>query len=101
VRDRCGGWTHPEFFVPAEGNEYPLPGEFEAWLSEHALQSANTWMENDVPGWLVMTFWKIDNCSRWQPSGPAGDGWFVGSLYDTDDSPVCVCLHSKMQVKDE
>jgi hypothetical protein len=72
VRDRWGGWTHPDFFSPSDSREFPRPGEFEAWLAEHHLQSATVWMENDVPDWMMDTFWKTGNCSLWQPSVPAG-----------------------------
>jgi hypothetical protein len=27
-RDEDGYWTHPDYFVPANGNEYGVPGEF-------------------------------------------------------------------------
>jgi hypothetical protein len=30
--------------------------------------------------------------SDWQPSAPAGDGWFIGSIHDTEDGPVCIWL---------
>ena len=33
--------------------------------------------------------------SSWQPSGIKGDGWFVGSIHDTDDGAVCIWLRSK------
>lgn len=26
----------------------------------------------------------------WQPSKPQGDGWFIASIYDTEDGPVCL-----------
>lgn len=95
VRDRWGGWTHPDFFSPPDSREFPLPGEFEAWLVEHHLQSATVWMENDVPDWMMDTFWKTGNCSLWQPSVPAGGGWFTGSIHDTDDGAVCIWLRRR------
>ncbi len=97
VRDRWGGWTHPDFFVPAGGNEYPQPGEFEAWLTTHNLAAAFTWMENDAPDWMMQAFRNTGDCSRWEPSGPAGEDWFTGSIHDTDDGPVCVWLRSKTE----
>ncbi|RVU72169.1 hypothetical protein [Pantoea dispersa] len=100
VRDRWGGWTHPAFFLPAGGSEYPQPGEFDAWLDEHNLQSATTWMENDVPEWMMDVFRKTGNCSQWQPSGPPGGGWFTGSIHDTDEGPVCVWLRRKAEAQD-
>ncbi|ORJ49391.1 hypothetical protein B2M27_15395 (plasmid) [Kluyvera intermedia] len=95
VRDRWGGWTHPDFFSPSDSREFPRPGEFEAWLAEHHLQSATVWMENDVPDWMMDTFWKTGNCSLWQPSEPAGSGWFTGSIHDTDDGAVCIWLRRR------
>ncbi|MEN4691197.1 hypothetical protein SB912_19195 [Pantoea sp. SIMBA_072] len=97
VRDRWGGWTHPDFFVPAGGNEYPQHGEFEAWLTTHNLAAAFTWMENDAPDWMMQAFRNTGDCSRWEPSGPAGESWFTGSIHDTDDGPVCVWLRSKTE----
>ncbi|WP_261643041.1 hypothetical protein [Erwinia mallotivora] len=100
VRDRWGGWTHPDFFLPADGYEYPQAGEFDAWLRERHLQSATTWMENDVSDWMMADYWKTGNCSRWQPSGPVGNGWFTGSIHDTDEGPVCVWLRMKPEEPD-
>lgn len=97
VRDRWGGWTHPDFFVPAGGNEYPQHGEFEAWLTTHNLAAAFTWMENDAPDWMLQAFRNTGDCSCWEPSGPAGESWFTGSIHDTDDGPVCVWLRSKTE----
>ena len=30
--------------------------------------------------------------SAWQPETPAGGGWFVGSIHDTEDGAVCIWL---------
>jgi len=30
--------------------------------------------------------------SAWQPESPTGDGWFVGSIHDTEDGAVCIWL---------
>lgn len=32
------------------------------------------------------------NLSMWQPTPPAGDGWFTASIHDTEDGPVCYWL---------
>jgi hypothetical protein len=92
VRDRWGTWTHPDFFKAANGNEFPLKGEFEAWLVEHNLISAHTWMASDAPDWQMDTFWASGNCASWEPGRPAGEGWFIGSIHDTEDGPVCIWL---------
>ncbi|MEG3126660.1 hypothetical protein SC171_16585 [Pantoea cypripedii] len=92
VRDRWGGWTHPDFFIPADDREYALPGEFEAWLAAHHLKSATTWMDNDVPEEMAERFRKTGNCNDWQPSKPPGEGWFTGAIHDTEDGAVCIWL---------
>ena len=91
VRDRWGGWTHPAFFEPARG-ESEAPGEFTAWLAEHHLVSATTWMENEVDEWQMARFRQTGSCSDWSPSRPPGDDWFTGSIHDTQDGPVCIWL---------
>ncbi len=37
------------------------------------------------------------DCTPWQPSKPAGDGWFTFPIHDTEDGPICVLLRQKVQ----
>lgn len=46
-RDEDGYWTHPDYFVPANGNEYGVPGEFSTWLRQHNLESFTLSLESD------------------------------------------------------
>ncbi|EHU9778498.1 hypothetical protein KZ562_005197, partial [Escherichia coli] len=32
--------------------------------------------------------------SAWEPERPEGDGWFIGSIHDTEDGPVCIWLRN-------
>ncbi len=32
----------------------------------------------------------------WEPERPEGEGWFVGSIHDTEDGPVCIWLREKV-----
>ncbi|MDV7024444.1 MULTISPECIES: hypothetical protein [Atlantibacter] len=91
VRDPDGFWTHPRYFNP-EGDEASR-GEFGDWLHRHNLTCATCWMENDAPP-HVMAAWVAGNgdVSDWHPSMSAGEGWFIGSVHDTEDGPVCVWL---------
>ncbi|HEY3616904.1 MAG TPA: hypothetical protein VGK96_08835 [Candidatus Sulfotelmatobacter sp.] len=93
ARDPQGYWTHPLFFTPADGREYGAPGEFDAWLAQHHLHYALCWMENEASPACMAAYNAGDNdISRWQPSRPAGDGWFIGSVHDSEDGPLCVWL---------
>lgn len=31
-----------------------------------------------------------------EPERPEGEGWFVGSIHDTEDGPVCIWLREKV-----
>lgn len=34
--------------------------------------------------------------AAWEPERPEGEGWFVGSIHDTEDGPVCIWLREKV-----
>lgn len=91
TRDRNGFWTPPRYFKPA-GDEASR-ADFNNWLRRNNLVCALCWLENDAPP-HVTDAWKHGACdiSEWQPSMPAGEGWFTGSIHDTEDGPVCVWL---------
>lgn len=91
TRDPNGFWTHPHYFTPA--SDEAGQSEFSDWMRLHKLTCATRWMENDAPP-QVIAAWEngVADISDWQPSAPAGEGWFIGSIHDTDDGPVCVWL---------
>jgi len=91
IRDPDGFWTHPHYFNPAGDSNNR--SEFGDWLHRHNLTYTICWMENDASPHVIeaWTAGHID-ISDWQPSTPAGEGWFIGSIHDTEDGPVCVWL---------
>ncbi|WP_028715664.1 hypothetical protein [Pantoea ananatis] len=101
VRDRWGHWTHPFYYSPPEDREFALPGAFNDWLKANNLKSATSWMENEVEERQMNRFWKTGDCSDWTPAKPPGEGWFTGSIHDTDDGPVCVWLRPLSDRTDE
>lgn len=102
-RDQYGFWTHPAFFEPAGGNEYGLPGEFDEWLNKNNLESYALALECDANASDVAeqyAFGALDcDVSSWQPSKPEGDGWFIGSIHDTEDGPYCIWLRTRRNVQ--
>ena len=91
-RDQCGYWTHPEYEKFCGGREVISTAEFNEWLTENGLQWHVEYRDEDEvdPG--------VDgyDISAWHPelSSP-GDGWFVGSIHDTEDGAVCIWLRHK------
>lgn len=97
-RDEYGFWTHPDYFEPANGNEFGVPGEFEAWLAAHSLEVYTLGLEYDDNASDFAEKYadgKFDgDISGWTPSKPEGDGWFIGSIHDTEDGPYCIWLRA-------
>lgn len=93
-RDEKGFWTHPDFFVPANGNEFGVEGEFDAWKALNRVVGKLEWIECEEIAEELQTAYDAGDCdlSMWQPTPPAGDGWFMASIHDTEDSPVCYWL---------
>jgi len=61
-------------------------------MRQHNLICATRWMENDAPPQVIADWEKGKNISDWLPSALEGEGWFIGSIHDTEDGPVCVWL---------
>lgn len=93
-RDANGFWTHPDYFVPANGNEFGVDGEFYAWKVRNRVTGAMSWMENEENAEELQAAYDSLGCgvSLWQPKPPAGDGWFMASIHDSEDGPVCYWL---------
>ncbi|EOI7353146.1 hypothetical protein OZ676_003646 [Yersinia enterocolitica] len=93
-RDNCGFWTHPDYFEPANGNEFGVEGEFDAWKALNRVAGKLEWMECEDNAEELQAAYDAGNCdlSMWQPNPPAGDGWFLASIHDSEDGPVCYWL---------
>ncbi|EEZ5398413.1 TPA: hypothetical protein IBX17_004844 [Escherichia coli] len=92
VRDEYGCWTHPEYKKFCAGREYISTEEFDVWMEKNNLQWAITYRDEGCAD--------PDACgadvSVWEPERPEGDGWFTGSIHDTEDGLVCVWLRNKV-----
>lgn len=95
-RNDCGHWTHPSW--PDDGDECAIPRH---WFAEHGLEVFIVELEYDAPQEVQDAYFDEGNpdCSKWEPSKPIGDGWFIFSIHDTEDGPVCVWVRPACTVK--
>ncbi|WP_145561101.1 hypothetical protein [Yersinia mollaretii] len=93
-RDADGFWAHPDFFVPVNGNEFGAKGEFDAWKALNRVVGKLEWMECEENAEALQAVYDATegNFSMWQPTPPAGDGWFMALIDDTEDGPACYWL---------
>lgn len=90
-RNQYGYWTHPVYEEFCDGREYISNEEFNVWMKANGLEWKVDYRdEEDIDP-------EVDgyDLSTWQPEAPAGEGWFVGSIHDTDDGAVCLWLRYK------
>lgn len=96
-RGQHGYWTHPDFPEPKDGNEFFVPGEFEAWQAEQGCQISVVMLDGDdgVGSEDAQKRYFEDGDTDilcWQPSKPEGEGWFIVSIHDHEDGPVCLWI---------
>jgi hypothetical protein len=99
-RDEYGFWTHPKYEEFCDGRESIPTAEFDEWMQNNGMDWGITELETDPSAEADAIrdryFEAGDlNVSDWNPTPPAGDGWFVGSIHDTEDGPVCIWLRGK------
>ncbi|MBC3922946.1 hypothetical protein H8S66_08725 [Pseudomonas lurida] len=85
-RDAYGYWTHPAW--PSTEHEL-IPY---AWFDSRGLEARELAFEYDASeevqaSWLAEG---IADCAAWHPTNPHGEGWFIFSIHDTEDGPICV-----------
>ena len=92
-----GYWTHPDHpgFDEGQGEEA------KAWFDAQQFEVCVEYLEResaDHPAYV--NYWDEGdpNISAWEPPRPAGDGWFILSIHDTEDwGPVCVWVRHSAQ----
>lgn len=93
VRDDDGWFCHPQYFSEPEWEdpESMTLEQFEKYVAERGVETAITSLESDDPeaNDRYCEDGQVD-CSAWEPSKPDGEGWFMLSIHDTEDGPICV-----------
>lgn len=96
--DKYGFWTHPEFFKPVDESRIPGPNEFADWLEQNNLTCHMQSLKGDHAAQEISARQKEDgdyDISAWHPAPPEGEGWFIGSIHNTQDGPYCIWLCKK------
>lgn len=89
-RDAAGWWSHPDFL--AYYDEEITSAEFDAWCRRKQVTTMLTYMEGEVSHDDFDRYMDDGqcNCTAWAVDPPEGLGWFMLSIHDHEDGPVCV-----------
>lgn len=93
ARDAEGWFSHPQYLTEPEWDDVETftREEFDKYCTERCIETAVTEMESDD---FEMHDRYCDegqcDCSAWEPSRPTGEGWFILSIHDSEDGPVCI-----------
>ncbi|ELY5802148.1 hypothetical protein SNN69_001501 [Cronobacter sakazakii] len=87
-RDKYGALTHPAYAEFCTERDYISTEEFNAWTAAQGLEWACVNRDEEDIDWDADGY----DISSWEPEKPEGDGWFVGSIHDTEDGAVCIWL---------
>ncbi|WCD42816.1 hypothetical protein KQCUZIGB_CDS0063 [Pectobacterium phage Ymer] len=96
VRDEDGYFCHPVYLAMYGDREYVPHDEYERWLQDNGVESKLVIFENDADDDLREEYFDRGqiNISKWEPTPPDGDGWFIVDICDTEEVPICVFLRS-------
>ena len=87
-RDADGWWGHPG--VPDFGEDVAA---FGSWMAAQGLETALASLESedlDHPAYVSYYDQESASVAGWNPTPPAGEGWFTISVHDTEDGPYWV-----------
>lgn len=93
-RDENGYWTHPAYDAYCDGREYIPNSEYDRWLKEIGMELEIICLEYDDESPTQLRYFELGypGVREWEPSMPDGEGWFIVSIHDTDDGPVCIWM---------
>lgn len=89
VRNSDGSWAHPDF---PQWDESTLLKTVNDWFEAQGLERSVVFFEYDAPAELIEV-WEATgeaDLKEWEPKSPNGVGWFMLSIHDTEDGPVCI-----------
>ncbi len=90
TRNRDGFYAHPDF------PENLTDARFDSWSNAIGLQYSIDLLQNDYRDESKDVRERYENGETdilaWHPEAPEGENWFIGSIHDSEDGPVCIWL---------
>ncbi|WP_176079361.1 hypothetical protein [Paraburkholderia tropica] len=85
LRDEQGWCWHPDYPICDEGTRG------DKFLEALGIEPAFVDMESDLPDFAERYHEEgLTDCTEWTPTPPAGEGWLLLEIYDTEDGPCAL-----------
>jgi hypothetical protein len=91
VRDKDGYLVHPDYPLCDEGTRA------DKFLEAFGIESSFVGMEHDASEALYAEYLNGFDVNAWTPTPPAGDGWVLLELYDTENGPYALFARRKVE----
>lgn len=93
-RNEYGYWSHPDYVAWFDGREWVPPVEFDRWLAKIGMEFWADELEYDAESPAHHRYFELGDpdVHDWEPSQPDGEGWFIVSIHETDEGPVCIWM---------
>lgn len=93
-RDESGWLWHMDYPVCDEGTRA------DKFLEAFGIETSFVSMESDLPDFAERWHEEgLTDCSKWMPTPPAGDGWLLLEIYDTEDGPYAMFGRDKYEAE--
>ena len=92
--DENGYWEHPAYAACYGDRECIPADEYNQWLHEIGMELDIVCLEYDVDSITRRRYFDTGSpdVHDWVPTKPDGEGWFIVSICDTDEGPVCTWM---------
>ena len=90
VRNTDGSYYHPAYVAFCDGRESISFNELDDWLDGLGLECAFIEFDQEPDTEAAREYATNASFTTWQPEQPAGDGWFIASIHESEDGPQCI-----------
>lgn len=84
-RDEIGYWTHPASALQPDWDESTPSTEIKNWFMSHDLEVRVVDLEDQNDDLFDRYLEDFETLKEWEPTPPDGDGWFLFSIFDSEE----------------
>ncbi|WP_270422434.1 hypothetical protein [Citrobacter portucalensis] len=84
-RDQIGRWSHPASALQPDWDDSTPPAEIKGWFRSHGLEVKVVDLVDQDDALFDRCLENFETLKEWEPTPPDGDGWFLFSIFDSEE----------------